>query len=222
MSVPVIVLYFVGAISPDNPVMQTALAALQAAAPVAPQLQGLPVYIESHGGFITLAMQIAEQLAPFAPVCYVREAQSAALQIIMPACARVVMLAGTDKRARSVLGFHTAASCVGPEYVDATEALYLLRRSLVAAKRMDAGFAKAFGKTRCEVRGVGAPAQRFPETAALSCALQHMVARTTVGGPEFAAMHPYSTVRLRLVPEANFPAQQRKEIPPASAAECAP
>lgn len=45
-----------------------------------------PVYLNSQGGSIAVAEAFAEKMKKVPRTCYVKQAQSAALQIVMPAC----------------------------------------------------------------------------------------------------------------------------------------
>lgn len=215
------VLYLVGAIAPQNPSAATFLDAVRTLPPAAIVVaQGLPVYIESGGGMVDMALQIGVHLSKLRPVCYVKEAQSAALQIVMPACAKVVLLdrvrgasatapsplspqpAGTREPRRSMLGFHSAAWCVGPRLFDATDAILHFRKSLEVAGVMGALFENTFGPTTGCAQGAF---KAYPEAADKGCAVTHMVARTEMDGRAFAEAHPHSKIPVVLVPESEFP-----------------
>lgn len=199
MQITIVTLTMLGSIAPDNPVASSYLDALKALDAEATSAKAadkpapfLIVKLRSSGGYIEMARQMAKHMFRLQPVCYVAEAQSAALQILVPACSSIVVAKD------SVLGFHSAAGCYPTNLYDGQDKLLMLRESLRASvfmgRVMEAGLGAAS-------EGSCAPLRRvWPEVASLSCPVIHMVNETTMPPSEFVTLFPLASKRVTIKP----------------------
>lgn len=193
MPAPAMALLLVGSIHPANPSASSFLDAVTLLAKAPPVVE-VPVYVNSDGGLIAMGVQMGLALNSFRSVCYVERAASAALQVVMPGCGRVVF---TE---RSTVGFHSAGWCVSGSY-DAAKSIRHTRESLAVTLAMHKMFAAGFGETAT----CPAESKAWPEVARLPCNVQLMVNGTEMTGRAFRATFPGGPTPIAVVPEAEFP-----------------
>jgi hypothetical protein len=211
MPVTLAVVTMLGGIFAENPVAQSFYGALQAleaqqksaiAAKVPAPI--VVINIRSSGGSVDFARAMASRMRGLNPVCMVAEAQSAALQILLPACGKIVVTKETQ------IGFHSAAMCFKPRLYDGQDFLYALRSSLSVSiemgKEMEAGLGAAHPASCNLIR------KAYPEIATLSCASLHMFAETETTGPGFKHMFPAST-KIVVVDKINVPEYPKSDGP---------
>lgn len=171
------------------------------------------VLIDSSGGRIDVAFVFAERLSKLDATCYVKYAASAAFQVIMPACKRIVFTKN------STLSYHSAGLCIEKQ-IHAAELLTILREVTIDSAAMAIWMEMNWGPTKCNVE-VNA---KFPELPTTSCSLPLMFNETGLTAKEFANTFPDSKIPFYLIEENKFPVFPKKvrikQAVPITASKC--
>ena len=210
-TVTVAVITLLGGIFGENPVAASfyeALEALEAQHQTALSNKTQPplviINVRSGGGSVSFARAMAARMKALRPICTVAEAQSAARQIILPACDKILVTKA------SILGFHSAAMCFKTGLYDGQDFLNSLRVSLAVslemAQEMEAGLGKALPES-CNILR-----KAYPEMGNLPCTALHMFAETDTSGPGFQYMFPDSK-KIVVVDRLSVPEYPKSDKP---------
>jgi hypothetical protein len=211
MSASLVVLTLLGGIHPENPVASSFLQAMQAleaqhksALAAKVDMPLVVVRIRSSGGLIAMAAEMARSMQHLKPVCYVAEAQSAALQVVLPACGTIVVAKD------STLGWHSGAMCLGKDLYDGQDFMRGLRESLSASLYMsrivEAGLGSASEESCKPLRRV------WPEISKAPCPVLHMFQETMMSAKEFKAAFP-RTSKIVVVETVDVPPYPKSDGP---------
>jgi hypothetical protein len=191
-----VLLQLLTAIEPGAPGFSeflTQLAQAEAAQRASEKVHAVLV-LHSRGGYIDLGRLIGHSLRNLQATCLVSRANSAALQGVLPGCARIVLAKDSE------LIFH-AATTVLPEgmMLSGAEFHVLTKRSLELSEGMAADVRAGFGpsdKGWCKVvRTKWADLPGKP-----SCEVLHMFETTRVPGDKFTTLFPTARARVQVVP----------------------
>jgi ATP-dependent protease ClpP protease subunit len=183
-------LYLVGTITTLNP----SFAANLANAEKLPKFSNVEVYISSNGGRIDDAFKFGRALSLLNATCYVEYAASAAFQVVMPACRKIIMV----KTSR--MDFHGTTFCI-EGMRDTANMLEDLRTSLKINALMADLMEGYWGQAVCsaEIK------KNFPELNNFPCSVTHMTAESALTPQEFMAIFPQAAKRVTIVPRELFP-----------------
>jgi len=189
-------LYVIGVISTTNPSFKSA----KEAAKLYPPHSQISVYIDSQGGLIDEAYEFGKALSVLRPTCFVKNAASAALEVIMPACQKIVLMP------ESTLQFHSATWCIQGMRSTA-DILKDLRQGLAVSVFMAELMENLWGPAVCS-KEINA---KYPELSSFNCSLRHMIDETSLTGSQFTVLYPGAAKRVTILPKEKFP--QIKKIP---------
>jgi len=184
------ILYVIGTISLLNPSFKTA----KDAALLIPKGTAVSIYLNSPGGRIDEGFEFGRVLAHLNATCYVKYAASAALEVIMPACQKIVLMP------ESRLVFHSATWCI-QGMRDTADMLADLRTGLSISATMATLSEKLWGDAVCS-KEINA---KYPELAKFSCAVRHMMNETELTGSQFTAIFPGVATRVKIITKEVFP-----------------
>lgn len=189
-------LYLVKTITTLNPSFATNLAIAEKL----PKLLPVEVYINSHGGRIDDAFKFSRALSFLNATCYVENAASAAFQVVMPACRKIIMVKTTT------LDFHGTTFCI-EGMRDTQNMLNDLRTSLKVNTLMSNLMTFYWGDAVCttDIK------KNYPELANFPCAVTHMTAESSLTPQTFMTTFPNAAHRVTIVPKDMFPVL--KKIP---------
>lgn len=184
------ILFVVGTITTLNPSFKESLDI----AKKLPANSAVDVYINSSGGRIDEAFYLGRELVRLNATCYVKLAASAAFEVVLPACRRLVI----TKETRFI--FHSATTCV-EAMVDTADALADLRLKLQINAQMASLMESTWGPGLC-TKGLK---DKYPEIKQLSCSVIHMLDETELTGLELTRIFPGAANRINLAPKEAFP-----------------
>lgn len=184
-----LVLSLLGPIMYDNLTFSSSLLALQ----TAKSGSKVTLQVRSQGGYIEAAVELGKAMLRHDVTCHVAEAQSAALQLVLPACKRIVV------QPNAVIGWHSATGCREAGYLDGKELVQWLRESVLTSAGMAAVMRKYLGPLKDDSCAQARDA--MPEVAAGGCELSHMFAETVWTGAQFAESYRLAAPgRVRVAP----------------------
>lgn len=183
------IIYLIGAITSLNPGFTSNLATLKKL----PPNTAVDVYINSPGGRIDQGFEFAKAIYRLNATCFVEYAASAAFQVVMPGCKKIVMAP------KSRLQFHSAGQCVQGNK-DAADILNLWREFIADTGVMASLMTNYWGPSQCtkELR------QKFADVNA-SCTVLHMLAENELTGAQFKVIFPKAAHLVTLASKDAFP-----------------
>jgi len=191
------IIYVIGVISTLNQSFTTA----KEAALLYPPNSAISVYIDSPGGRIDEAYEFGKALSVLRPTCFVKHAASAALEVIMPACQKIVLMP------ESTLQFHSATWCIQGMRSTA-DILIDLRQGIAVSSFMANLMENLWGPAVCS-KELDA---KYPELLNLKCSLRHMVDETSLTGSQFTVLYPGAAKRVTILPKEKFPQMPKPTV----------
>jgi len=184
------IIYVIGVISTLNQSFTTA----KEAALLYPKGSQVTVYINSPGGNIAEGLEFGMALSHLNATCFVKYAGSATLEVIMPACQKIVVMS------ESKFQFHSATWCV-QGMRSTSDILEYVRRGLTVSSAMAAIMEDSWGPAACS-KEINA---KYPELSSFNCSLRHMVDETALTGSQFTVLYPGAAKRVTILPKEKFP-----------------
>jgi len=184
------ILYVIGAISTLNQSFTTA----KEAALLYPKGSQVSVYINSPGGSINEGLVFGMAISHLNATCFVKYAGSATLEVILPACQKIVLMP------ESKLQFHSATWCI-QGMRSTSDILEYVRRGLKVSSAMAAIMEDSWGPAACS-KEINA---KYPELSSFNCSLRHMIDETALTGSQFKVLYPGAAKRVTILPKEQFP-----------------
>lgn len=183
------ILYLVGTISQYN--VSVPMQIVEAGK--LPTNSAIDVYINSPGGRIDMAFELGRNLANLNATCYVKYAASAAFELVMPACKKIVYT-NTSK-----VVFHSAMWC-SQGMKDTADFLTEFREGLKISGVMNALMTNYWGPATCKPDFK----KQYSDVAA-PCGVLHMLNETELNAQEFINTFPKVAPIVAIVPKEMFP-----------------
>lgn len=202
-------LYLVGTITTLNPSFATNLAIAEKL----PKFTSVEVYINSGGGRIDEAFNFGRALSHLNATCYVQYAASAAFQVVIPACRKIIMVKDTK------LDFHGTTFCI-EGMRDTQDMLNDLRTSLKVNVIMADLMESYWGPAVCsaEIK------KNYPELGQFPCSVSHMTVESMLTPQTFMSTFPKAASRVTIVAKENFPVIVKvpvmKDVKPDTNSKC--